>query len=202
VFSNTVAPREIIHYPDPRLRLKSSKVTHFDEDLRKLVNDLADTMYFANGIGLAAIQVAVAQRVLVIDIGGMDVDEDFVEGDEESERKLASKRKVKKLEIYINPEILKSSGEIEYEEGCLSVPGVYATVYATVCRKESLRIRYQDLTGKVIEEETHGLKSIVLQHEIDHLDGIVFPDRLSAMNKMMILQKYNKLQKEPVEEES
>jgi peptide deformylase len=193
-----VALLKIIHYPDAKLRLRSTAVTKFDQELGTLVANMAETMYHSNGIGLAAIQVGEPLRVLVLDIGDMEVDEDFVEGDDDSERRLASKRTTKRLEVYINPEILLSSGEIEYEEGCLSVPGVYATV----CRKDKLRVRYQDLSGKVIEEETTGLKSIVLQHEMDHLDGIVFPDRLSPMNKMMILQKYNKLQKEVVEEES
>jgi peptide deformylase len=193
-----VATLKIIHYPDPRLRLKSAPVEVFDQDLKTLARDLAETMYEANGIGLAAIQVAVPKRILVIDIGGMEHDEEFIEGDDESERRLASKRTEKKLEVFINPQIVISDGEIEYEEGCLSVPGVYAKV----CRKEHLKLRYQDLSGKIIEEETHGLRSIVLQHEMDHLDGIVFPDRLSPLMKMMILQKYTKLQKEPVEEES
>ncbi len=193
-----MALKTIIEYPDSRLRLKSSSVTSFNKELQTLVSDMAETMYESNGIGLAAIQIAVAQRILVIDIGDMEIDEEFIEGDNESESRLASKRTVKKLEVFINPEIISSSGEIEYEEGCLSVPGVYATVI----RKNNLKIRYQDINGKTIEEETTGLKSIVLQHEMDHLDGVVFPDRLSAMNKMMILQRYTKLQKELVEEES
>ncbi len=189
---------KIITYPDPRLRLKSARVETFDQELGDLVADMGETMYQASGIGLAAIQVAIPKRILVIDINGMDDDEEFIEGDEESERRLATKRKEKKLEVFINPEILKASGEIEYEEGCLSVPGVYAKVG----RKESLKLRYQNLAGETIEEESHGFRSIVLQHEMDHLDGIVFPDRLSPMTRMMVLQKYNKLQKTPVSEES
>jgi len=153
-----VAFREIIHYPDPRLRLKSAAVTTFDQDLKNLVKDMAETMYQNNGIGLAAIQVAVPQRLLVIDIGGMENDDEFIEGDDASEKRLASKRTIKNLEVFINPVIVSSSGEIEYDEGCLSVPGVYATV----CRKELMKLRYQDLDGQTHEIESQGLKSIVL----------------------------------------
>lgn len=181
---------DIIQLPDPQLRMKSADVTVFDAKLKKLVDDMAETMVFAKGIGLAAIQVAVPQRVLVIDLGDITEEDEFIEGDEESERRLAESRTVSKLEVFINPVILESDGETEYEEGCLSVPGVYSLVK----RKEHLRLRYQDITGKVHEIETTGMRSIVLQHEMDHLDGIVFTDRLGPMQKMMTLDKYNKLQ--------
>jgi peptide deformylase len=185
-----MALREIIHFPDPRLKLKSKKVTSFTDDLKKLAQDLYETMQVAKGIGLAAIQIAEATRLLVIDIGDLSVDEKYVEGDADGERRLSAKKKISKLEVYVNPEIIESSGSIVYEEGCLSVPGVYSNV----TRKERLKLRYQDLNGKTHEIETHGLRSIVLQHEMDHLDGIVFPDRLGPMHKMMLLKKYKKLQ--------
>ena len=180
---------DIIFLPDPRLRMKSEPVTDFGPELKKLVSDMAETMVFAKGIGLAAIQVAVPKRLLVIDIGDLNEDDEYIEGDEESERRLAERRTESKLEVFVNPEIVSGDGEIEYEEGCLSVPGVYSVVK----RKEHLKLRYQDIDGKLHEIETHGLKSIVLQHEIDHLNGVVFTDRLGPMKKMMTLDKYNKL---------
>lgn len=188
---------KIIHYPDPRLRLKSENITVFDENLKTLVKDMEETMNHARGIGLAAIQVALPKRLLIIDIGDLSEEDDYIEGDEESEKRLADRRQSSKLEVFINPEILSSSGSIDYEEGCLSLPGVYATV----CRKENLKLRYQDITGATHEIETTGLRSIVLQHEMDHLDGIVFPDRIGSMQKMMVLNKYKKLQTEKSLEE-
>jgi len=187
---------EIIKLPDPRLREKSKDVTLFDRELKALVANMAETMGWAKGIGLAAVQVAVHQRLLIIDIGDLSADEKYIEGNEESERRLAERKTTSKIEVYINPVILKGDGEIRYEEGCLSVPGVYSTV----TRKEHLRLRYQDLDGKVHEEETHGLKSIVLQHEMDHLDGIVFTDRLGPMARMATLEKYNKLRRRETQE--
>jgi len=184
------APLKLIYYPDPRLRLKSEPVTVFDAALRETVQAMQKTMVQAKGIGLAAIQVAIPKRFLIIDIGDLDADEEYIEGDGESERRLSERKTVSNLEVFINPEILHASGEIEYEEGCLSVPGVHALVR----RHESLKIRYQDLDGKTHEMETHGLRSIVFQHELDHLNGIVFPDRLSSIQKMMVLSKYKKLQ--------
>ena len=192
-----MALRKIITLPDPRLRMKSEKVTVFDADLRTLSEELIETMNVAKGIGLAAVQVAVHKRIIVIDIGDLDADEKYIEGDEESETRLSERKSTSNPEIFVNPEIIESDGEILYEEGCLSVPGVYAEVK----RKEHLKLRYQDLSGNTFEVETTGLKSIVLQHEMDHMDGIVFPDRLGTMNRMMLLNKYTKLQKEKVSED-
>ena len=184
-----MAVLEIITLPDPRLKIKSKPVTVFDESLKKLVQDMSETMAVAKGIGLAAVQVAVHKRLLVVDIGDLSADDKYIEGDEDSERRLSERKTVSNLEVFVNPIILESSGEIVYEEGCLSVPGVYSNV----TRKEYLKLKYQDLNGKEHIMETHGLRSIVLQHEMDHLDGIVFPDRLGPMQKMMVLSKYNKL---------
>lgn len=183
---------KIITLPDPRLRTKSAPVTEFNAELKQLVQDMFETMNWAKGIGLAAIQVAIPKRLIIIDIGDLNADEEYLEGDEESEKRLSERKKVSNLEVFVNPVILESDGEITYEEGCLSVPGVYAEVK----RKEHLKLRYQDLDGKTYEIETEGLRSIVLQHEIDHMDGIVFPDRLGPMQRMMVINKYNKLQKE------
>ena len=191
-----MAVLEIIHLPDPRLRLKSAEVTQFDASLKKLVDDMFETMNWAKGIGLAAVQVAVMKRVLIIDIGDLSENDQYLEGDEESEKRLSERKNTSKLEVFINPVIVKSSGSIEYEEGCLSVPGVYSNV----TRKEHLIVRYQDVTGRTHEIETHGLRSIVLQHEMDHLDGVVFTDRLGPMQKMMVLQKYTRMQKSKTKE--
>jgi peptide deformylase len=181
---------EIITLPDPRLKTVSEPVMNFDTSLAKLVKDMSETMAFAKGIGLAAIQVAVPKRLLILDIGDLNDTKDYREGDDESERKLASRRKKSLIEVYINPEIIESSGEVEFEEGCLSVPGVYSVV----CRKKTIRLVFQGLDGKKQEIEADGLRAIALQHEIDHLNGVVFTDRLGPIQKMMVLKKYKKLQ--------
>ncbi|MEO6459129.1 MAG: peptide deformylase [Bdellovibrionota bacterium] len=186
------ASLKLIYYPDPRLRLKSEPITVFDKALRETVDGMQKTMIHAKGIGLAAIQVAIPKRLLIVDIGDLDADEEYIEGDGESERRLSERKTISNLEVFVNPEIIEADGDIEYEEGCLSVPGVHAVVK----RNEHLKVRYQDLDGKTHEIETHGLRSIVIQHELDHLNGIVFPDRLSSIQKMMVLSKYKKLQAE------
>lgn len=191
------APLKLIYYPDPRLRLKSEPITVFDAELRETVKGMQKTMIKAKGIGLAAIQVAIPKRLLIVDIGDLDADEQYIEGDADSERRLSERKTTSLLEVFVNPEIIEAKGSIEYEEGCLSVPGVHAIVK----RSEQLKVRYQDLDGKTHEIETHGLKSIVIQHELDHLNGIVFPDRLGQMQKMMVLTKYKKLQSEKELEE-
>jgi peptide deformylase len=187
----------ILTLPDPRLKMKSEAVTQFGPELQTLVENMFESMNFAKGIGLAAAQVGVLKRLIVIDVGDLSADEEYIEGDGESEKRLSERKQTSKLEVYVNPVILSSDGEISYEEGCLSVPGVYAEVK----RREHIRVRYQDLNGKFHEEETHGLKSIVIQHEMDHMDGIVFPDRLGPMQRMMVLNRYNKLQKEKAKDE-
>lgn len=187
---------ELVLLPDPRLRQKSAKIEKFGPELKKLVDDMVETMHWAKGIGLAAIQVGIPQRLLIIDLGDLDENDEFIEGDAESEKRLADRRKESKLEVFINPEILSSSGEIEYEEGCLSVPGVFSNVK----RKGKIQLRYQDLAGKTHEIEATGLRAIVLQHEMDHLEGVVFTDRLGPMQRMMVMTKYNKLQKDKKKE--
>lgn len=185
---------EIIKFPDPRLKMVSVPVENFDKELEATVARMFETMVEAKGIGLAAVQVGILKRVIIIDIGDLSADESYVEGNEEEERRLSEKKSVSKLEVFVNPKIVSGDGEIEYEEGCLSVPGVYAIVK----RKEHLKIEYQDLQGKKHTLETHGLRSIVLQHEMDHMEGIVFPDRLGPMQRMMLLEKYKKLQQKKI----
>ena len=191
-----MAVLDIVTFPDARLREKSAPITTFDHELEALVSNMKETMVWAKGIGLAAVQVGVPKRLLIIDLGDLDTDDEFLEGDEDSEVRLAERRKNSKVEILINPEILEASGEIEYDEGCLSVPGVYSKVK----RKDEIRLRYQNIQGKTIEEDCTGLRAIVIQHEMDHLEGIVFTDRLGPMQRMMILNKYNKLQKDKKKE--
>ncbi len=145
----------ILRYPDPRLHTVAQPVAAVDDGIRKLVEDMAETMYEAPGIGLAATQVNVHQRVLVLDVS------------EDKSRLMA----------FINPEILARDGEHVGEEGCLSVPGVYEKVP----RSERLRVRALGTDGKPFELEADGLLAICIQHEIDHLDGKVFVDYLSRL---------------------
>jgi len=183
----------IIVLPDERLHQASEPVTAFDANLKKLARDMAETMHAANGIGLAGVQVAVMKQILVIDVNEVD--------DEESESVEERKSKKRKrsgdgVETYINPKITKSSGDIEYEEGCLSIPGVYSKVK----RARHITVEYHDLDGNLIEEEASGLKAIVLQHEIDHLNGVLFFDRVGPMQRMMLSSKYKKLSQQKEED--
>ncbi|MDP1652574.1 MAG: peptide deformylase [Rhodocyclaceae bacterium] len=156
----------ILHYPDPRLHTRAKPVSSVDAGIRKLAADMAETMYAAPGIGLAATQVDVHVRLLVLDI---------------SEDKSA-------LQVFINPEILWREGECEGEEGCLSVPGIYETVK----RSERIRVRALDLEGKSFELETDGLLAVCIQHEMDHLEGKVFVEYLSRLKQSRIKAKLTK----------
>lgn len=161
---------DILVYPDKRLRQRSEPVTEFDAELEKLVQDMAETMYAAPGIGLAAIQVNVLKRVVVMDL---------------SEEK-------NDLTVFINPEVTPLEGTQESEEGCLSVPGVFASVE----RVERVRINAMDVKGNPFELETDGLLSVCIQHEVDHLNGKVFVDYLSRMKQDRVRKKLLKEQKE------
>ena len=156
----------ILRYPDSRLHKKASPVAEVDDSIRKLVADMAQTMYEAPGIGLAATQVDVHRRVVVIDV---------------TEDKTG-------LLALINPEILERSGEQECEEGCLSVPGIYEKV----TRAEKVRFRALDRDGQPFEMEVEGLLAVCVQHEIDHLDGKVFVEYLSALKQGRIKAKLAK----------
>jgi len=173
-----MAIRTILEVPDPRLREISKPVEAFDKDLRTLVADMFETMYEAPGIGLAAVQVGVPQRVLVIDL-----QEPLVEDGEP----------VKNPLVFINPEILEHSDQdVPYNEGCLSVPDQYAEVD----RPDRIRARWQDLDGKVHEQTIDGMLAVCLQHEMDHLNGVLFIDHLSRLKRDMILRKIAKARKE------
>ncbi len=168
----------ILEVPDPRLRQISEPVERVDDDLRKLIDDMFDTMYAAPGIGLAAIQVGVPKRVLV-----MDLQEPEEEGGEP----------VRKPLVFVNPEILTTSDrEVPYNEGCLSVP----EMYAEVDRPDRIRARWLDRDGNSHEEELTGLLAVCLQHEMDHLNGVLFIDHLSRLKREMLLKKLTKLRRE------
>jgi peptide deformylase len=161
--------RTILHYPDPRLRRKANPVPEVTNDIRRLVDDMAETMYQAPGIGLAAIQVNEAWRIVVIDI---------------SETR-------NQLRVFINPEILSREGEQEREEGCLSVPGIYEPVI----RAHRIRVRALDRDGQPFEFDAEGMLATCIQHEIDHLDGKVFVDYLSRLKQTRIRKKLEKQQR-------
>lgn len=160
---------DILHYPDERLRIKAKPVVAVDDNIRKLLDDMLETMYHAPGIGLAATQVNVAQRVIVVDV---------------SEEKNQPR-------CFINPEILAKDGVEQHEEGCLSVPGFYETVE----RAEHIKVRAQDRNGHSFELETGELLAVCIQHEIDHLDGKLFVDYLSPLKRQRIKKKLEKMQK-------
>lgn len=159
----------ILEFPDPRLRTVAKRVETFDESLKKLVEDMLETMYSANGIGLAATQVNVHKRLLVLDLSE----------DRDQPR------------TYINPEITAATGEEVCEEGCLSVPGVYANVK----RAENIKIIAQDVDGNSFEEQLDGMHAVCIQHEIDHLEGRLFVDYLSTLKRNMVRKKLEKQRK-------
>lgn len=157
---------KILHYPDPRLRTVAQPVARVDDEIRTLVANMAETMYQAPGIGLAAVQVDVARRVVVIDI---------------SEQRNA-------LNVFINPEIIERDGVQVMEEGCLSVPGIFDEVE----RASHIRVRALNQSGAPLEIEAEGLLAVCIQHEIDHLDGKVFVDYLSRLKQTRIRKKLEK----------
>ena len=181
----------ILEVPDPRLKIISTPVTEFDDGLKKLVEDMFDTMYDAPGIGLAAIQVGVPLRVLVIDLQPEDPDAEPVACNHDGHHHHHQPTR-REPRVFINPEILDPSEDHSvYSEGCLSVPEIYAEVE----RPARIRARWQDLDGKVHEEEMEGLMATCLQHEMDHLEGILFIDHLSRLKRQMALKKLDKLRK-------
>jgi peptide deformylase len=167
-----MALREILKLPDKRLRLKSEPVKRIDAGIRKLVDDLFETMYHAPGIGLAAIQIGVTKRVITMDLSKKD---------ENHER-----------HVFINPEILwKSEEKSGYEEGCLSIPEIYEEVE----RPSRVKVKYLDLDGSEHEIEATGLFATCLQHEIDHINGVLFIDYISKLKRDRIIKKFTKAAK-------
>ncbi len=161
--------RKILHYPDPRLRRKALPVDTVDGEIRTLIDELAETMYQAPGMGLAAPQIDVSKRVFVIDISEARND----------------------LRVLVNPELLTQEGEQTMEEGCLSVPGVYEEV----TRAEKVTVRALGGDGKPFELEADGLLATCVQHEIDHLDGKLFVDYLSRLKQQRVRKKLEKQQR-------
>ena len=182
---------EILEAPDPRLKTVSKPVDTFDDQLKILVDDMFETMYAAHGIGLAAIQVGVPLRLLVIDLQPEDPDAepepcDHDHGDGHHHHHQPTKREPR---IFVNPEILDPSAVTKsYQEGCLSVPDIYAVVD----RPATCRVRWQDLQGNVHEEAMDGLMAVCIQHEMDHLNGVLFIDHLSRLKRSMALKKLQK----------
>jgi peptide deformylase len=167
-----MAVREIIILPDKRLRLVSETVKQVDAGIKKLVDDMFASMYEAPGIGLAAIQVGVAKRVITMDLSKK-------EGDH-------------KPQVFINPEILWTSEEMAtYEEGCLSIPEYYEEVE----RPKEVKVKYLDLDGKKHEIDAKGLLATCLQHEIDHINGVLFIDHLSKLKRDRVIKKFSKAAK-------
>jgi peptide deformylase len=165
-----MAIRTILEFPDQRLRTRAQPVKQFDAELGRLIDDMFETMYAAPGIGLAASQVDVHKRVLVIDI---------------------SDARNEPLE-FINPEILAREGEAETEEGCLSVPGIFDEVK----RASKIRVRWQNRTGAAFERDYDGMLAVCIQHEMDHLDGKLFVDYLSDLKRQRIRKKLEKERKQ------
>jgi len=167
-----MAVREIVKLPDKRLRLKSEPVKRIDSSIRKLVEDLFETMYEAPGIGLAAIQIGVPKRVVTMDLSKKEDDH--------------------KPQVFINPEVTwKSKETSKYEEGCLSIPEYYEEVE----RPAQVKVKYLDLDGKEHELEASGLLATCLQHEIDHTNGVLFIDHISKLKRDRVIKKFSKAAK-------
>ncbi len=168
-----MAIREIIILPDHRLRLVSKPVDKVTPEIRKLADDMFETMYAAPGIGLAAIQVAEPVRLITMDLA----------------KKGENGETQPQPRVFINPEILSRSEEMSvYEEGCLSIPEYYEEVE----RPARVRVRFSDLEGKLHEEDAEGLYATCIQHEIDHLNGVLFIDYLSKLKRDRVLKKFSK----------
>ncbi len=159
----------ILHYPDPILKQVCAPIDQIDDGLRTLARDMAETMYAAPGVGLAAPQIGISRRLIVLDCSSRD--------------------EAPELLSCVNPEIVEREGEAYEEEGCLSVP----EYYARVSRSARVKVRYLDLEGNRVEREADGLLAIAFQHEIDHLDGILFIDHLSPLKRGLFRKKYQKI---------
>jgi peptide deformylase len=168
-----MAVRKIVQFPDPILKTPTLKVDVIDRDIVKLVEDMFETMYHAEGVGLAANQIGEPLRIMVIDTSPKK---------ESPPVKLA----------LINPELLEGQGSIKYREGCLSFPGLTVEVE----RYQKVRFRAMDLKGEIKEYELEGFPAIVFQHELDHLDGITFIDRVNGLRRRLALERYAKLQRQ------
>jgi len=159
---------EILKYPHPLLKKRSQEIEKIDENIRQLIQDMTETMYDSNGVGLAACQVGVGKRIIVLDVSPMDPEQD--------------------LFALINPEIVAEEEEIDHEEGCLSVPDCQEIIK----RKQKVRIRGMSSEGKEVELEAQGILAIALQHEVDHLNGVLILDRMSGLKREIYRNKLRK----------
>ena len=198
-----MAVRTIIEVPDKRLKTVSDPVAAVTDETRALMDDMLETMYASNGIGLAAIQIGVPQRVIVMDLSPSATEEDE-DGDSEAIEEGAAREDRYDLNgleneaprYFVNPEIVWSSDELNnYQEGCLSVPGFFDDVE----RPKQCRVRFLDYDGAEQELDCDGLLATCIQHEMDHLNGIVFLDRLSRLKRQMVLKKIRKAERERAE---
>lgn len=176
--------REILKFPDPRLREVSEPVTEFNEELKALVRDMLETMYDAKGIGLAAPQIGVLKRVLVIDTRPRDEKGRRYKYDEMTEMERAIEQPL----VLINPVVIKGEGKTTFDEGCLSIPGYFETVE----RFDRIVMRAQNVEGQEFTVETDGLLAICMQHELDHLEGTLFVDHLSFLKSKRIKDQIKK----------
>jgi len=163
-----MAVLEILKYPHPLLKKRSQEIKKIDENIRQLIQDMTETMYDSNGVGLAACQVGVGKRIIVLDVSPMDPEQD--------------------LFALINPEIVAEEEEIDHEEGCLSVPDCQEIIK----RKQKVRIRGMSSEGKEVELEAQGILAIALQHEVDHLNGVLILDRMSGLKREIYRNKLRK----------
>jgi peptide deformylase len=163
-----MAIRTILHYPDPRLRQKAQPVTTVTSEIAKLIDDMAETMYAAPGVGLAATQIGEPHRIFIVDIAAED--------------------EPSNLMVFINPEIVKTDGSQTEAEGCLSFPGVTEDVK----RAARVSVRAMDRSGKQFEIDAEGLLAVAVQHELDHLDGVLMIDRVGMLKKRIIQRKMSK----------
>jgi len=163
-----MAVLEILKYPHPLLKKRSQEIEKIDENVRQLIQDMIETMYDANGVGLAACQVGVGKRIIVLDVSPMEPEQD--------------------LFALINPEIVAEEEEIDHEEGCLSVPDCQEIIK----RKQKVRIRGMSSEGKEVELEAQGILAIALQHEVDHLNGVLILDRMSGLKREIYRNKLRK----------
>ncbi len=164
--------REVLVYPDPTLKQKAKQVGRVDDSIRTLVKDMADTMYAEDGVGLAAPQVGVLKRIIVIDT--------------------SARQEGEKLRIFINPELSSADGRTKYTEGCLSIPGEAEEIE----RFAKVTVRALDEQGEQFELDAEGLLAIALQHEMDHLDGVLFVDRLSSLKRGLIRKRMLKFKED------
>jgi peptide deformylase len=173
-----MAIRDIVLFPDPALTTRCEPIDTIDDEVIELVRDLADTMYAAPGIGLAAPQVGVLRRVFVIDISGSEEPND--------------------LQVFINPEIQEKSGDLVWEEGCLSFPGLFEKIN----RSAHIKARATDINGQTFEIEADDLLAVAIQHELDHVNGIVFLDHVSRLKRKLAMKRYKKSLEQEKEDES